>query len=214
MALKAPKKPKFDDLDEMRKDLDELGNVVGLPEKGNAKPTGAGKSRKAKPSATKSMPEKDASPGAVLRSRMRKALGLAAVWLAVTIHPGHAGEARKDAPNDSLRALRVLISGEFKTGSAVLAIQDARKADSLLRNVPTRGPLLEAIRDTGTAKELRSRAEFEAYWDRVAVSPAHRALRGNLAAQDVDKTRIPKTYLFDSSVVVFPGWIVIRKRDR
>lgn len=210
----ARRKPGFDDLDEMRRDVDKLGEVLGI------RPGGKSKGRTVAPKpARPEPPEKESGethpgPGEVLKGRMRKALGLSAVALAVCLQAGHAGERAIPAPDDSLRALRVLITSEFKAGDALLAIRDQRRADSLLRNVPDRGPLLQAIRDTALAREMRTRAEFDAYWARHSAEAGHAELRGNLAAQDVDKTRIPKAYLFDSSVVVFPGWVVIRKRPR
>lgn len=210
----ARKKSRLDDLEEMRKDLDQLGDIIGIRPKGKSKQHARKPAPKPEPPGTTPPPQKAPGPGKVLRGHLRKALGLGAILIALGAQPGHGAENRKASPADSLGSLRVMIINEFRQGDALLEIRDTRRADSLLRNVPDRGPLLQAIRDTATAKELRSRAEFDAYWDRLTVSPGHRALRGSLAAQDIDKTRIPKAYLFDSSLVVFPGWIVIRKRAR
>jgi hypothetical protein len=208
------KKPRLDDLEEMRKDLDHLGIAMGLGPKGSAKP------RIPKPAfKLKALPASapaQGNPGSVnpLGGRLRKALGMGSLLIALGAQSGHGAGNRDVSPSDSLGSLRVLITSEFRPGDALLEIRDARRADSLLRNVPDRGPLLQAIRDSATARELRSRAEFDAYWDRLTKSSGHRALRGRLAAQDIDNTFIPRTYLFDSSVVVFPGWIVVRKRAR
>jgi hypothetical protein len=208
------KKPRLDDLEEMRKDLDQLGVTMGLGPKGSDKPSIPNPTVKAKARPASAPPRSDPGPGKVLRGRLRKALGLGALLLALGAHPGHGAGNRDAAPADSLGSLRIMITSEFRPGDALLEIRDTRRVDSLLRNVPDRGPLLQAIRDSATARELRSRAEFDAYWDRLTSSSGHRALRGRIAAQDIDKTFIPKTYLFDSSMVVFPGWIVVRKRAR
>lgn len=209
---------KYDDLDEMRKDLDDLGAALGIRPPKQAKPKGKAAARPADAAKRAPAPADEAEsadrPGTVLKNRMRKALGLSLAALAAFAQAGHALDARPAPAKDSLRALRIVISSEYRAGDAVLEIRDPRRADSLLRNVPSRGPLLEAIRDTGLSRELRGRAEFERYWDKLEADHGYPALRGNLAAQDVDKTRVPKAYLFDSSVVVFPGWIVVRKRNR
>lgn len=210
----ARKKPAFDDLDEMRKELDRLGDALGLGPKGKPTPRPSGAAAKSSAPKEPERPGKAAGPGAVLRNRMRKALGLSLLAMAAWAPSVQGKEAGGPALADSLGRIKVVIESEFRVGDSLFAIKDQRAADSLLRNIPDRGPLLQAIRDTALAREMRTKAEFDAYWERVQSSSGHKRLRGRLAAQDVDRTRVPRIYLFDSTVVVLPGWIVARKRSR
>ena len=56
--------------------------------------------------------------------------------------------------------------------------------------------------------------EFKKYWTKVEKEDGFDKLRAQLHARDIDKSWFPHWYLFDSNLVVFPGWIVIRKKNR
>lgn len=192
----------FDDLDAMRQDMDELGQALHAEPKGAAPRGPEGPGRKAKDGAPKAKP---------IRGRKRLAAGLLALSLAVPVRAGDARETRRQAAADSLRALRVVISVEIKPGNAVMALKNPRAADSLLRGLSSRESVLEALRDSSLARTIRDPDEFRSYWNRLEERNGIKAVKGRMAAQDVDRSRIPKAYLFDSSVVVYPGWIIVRR---
>lgn len=130
-------------------------------------------------------------------------------------HPAQAAptaDAAAGAKADSLHALRVLLSSEVKTGNEVLILKNPAVTDSLLRNPPTRESFLQGLRDSALARPVRTPEEFRGYWNRIEKENGIPALRSQMAAHDVDKTLIPKAYLFDSSVVVYPGWIIVRRK--
>jgi hypothetical protein len=118
------------------------------------------------------------------------------------------------AKADSLRALRLLISSELRTGNEVLRLKEPGLSDSLLRRPEPREKLMQALRDSSRARSIRDPEEFKAYWDRLERENGIKAVKDQMAAQDVDKSRIPHAYLFDSSVVVYPGWIILRRKHR
>lgn len=159
-----------------------------------------------------------------LRIRAMFVLGLAALaaYAAAAGSPADrkdAGPARegaakretKAAKADSLDALRVLLSSEVKTGNEVLILKNPTATDSLLRNPAPRESFLRGLQDSSLAREIRSPKEFSAYWNRIEQENGIPVLKNQMAAHDVDKSLIPKAYLFDSSVVVYPGWIIIRR---
>jgi hypothetical protein len=148
---------------------------------------------------------------------IRNTLGLSLLALTLSAHAGASGEAvaAKDAKTektDSLNTLRILLSSEVKTGNEVLIPKNPRLADSLLRNPAQREVFLQDLRDSALFHPIRSPREFRAYWDRIEKENGIPALKNQMAAHDVDKGLIPKTYFFDSSVVVYPGWIIVRRK--
>ena len=54
--------------------------------------------------------------------------------------------------------------------------------------------------------------EFREYWRRAEEENGIGELRGRLKSWDIDKTWVPHLYFFDSSLVIFPGWIVLRRK--
>jgi len=54
--------------------------------------------------------------------------------------------------------------------------------------------------------------EFKKYWAKVEEQEGIDKLKSQIQANDIDKTWVPHFYLFDSNLVIFPGWIVIRKK--
>ncbi len=124
---------------------------------------------------------------------------------------GNAPAAKK---NDSLKTLEVLLSSEMKTGNRVLHLKDGKLADSLMRGGSgfRRDGLEAFMGDSAVAREFKNREEFRRYWARTEERSGFKAMRQQYEIQDIDKSLIPKIYLFDSACVVFPGWVVLRKR--
>jgi hypothetical protein len=54
--------------------------------------------------------------------------------------------------------------------------------------------------------------EFKKYWAKVEKQEGFDKLRSQIQANDIDKTWVPHFYLFDSNLVIFPGWFVLRKK--
>lgn len=138
-----------------------------------------------------------------------------ALALAISAHAGAKAESAKTAKTakaDSLHTLRIMLSSEVKTGNEVLILKNPAVTDSLLRNPSPRETFLRGIEDSSLARPVRTPEEFSVYWNRIEKENGISALQSQMAAHDVDKSRIPKAYLFDSSVVVYPGWIIVRHR--
>jgi hypothetical protein len=242
----------FDDLDEMREDLEGLRAAFGAS---------AGEATRSRRDAGPAASPERKPAGAPKSGRSRKgrrrgagrALGLIALGLALSVHaaatagapspraaghkdtaPGPAASASAapasaspaseapapsapapatapgEAKADSLHALRFLLSKEVKPGNEVLILKNPRLSDSLLRH--PQESFVAGLRGSGLARPIRSPEEFRAYWDRIEKENGIPALQSQMAAHDIDKGRIPKAYLFDSSVVVYPGWIIVRHK--
>lgn len=149
--------------------------------------------------------------------KIRKALGLSLLAMTFSAHAGASGGTvtAKDAKTekaDSLNTLRILLSSEVKTGNDVLIPKNPRLADSLLRNPAQKDVFLQDLRDSSLFHPIRGPREFRVYWDRIEKENGIPALKSQMAAHDVDKGLIPKAYFFDSSVVVYPGWIIVRRK--
>ena len=80
-----------------------------------------------------------------------------------------------------------------------------------MRHPAPRETFLRGLRDIALARPVRGPEEFRAYWDRLEKENGIPAMHSQMAAHDIDKGRIPKAYLFDSSVGVYPGWIILRR---
>jgi len=141
-----------------------------------------------------------------------KGLSCLALALACLAHEALAADGAKSVKADSLHALRVLLSSEVKTGNDVLILKNPAVTDSLLRNPSPRETFLHGLQDSALARPIRTREEFSVYWNRIEQENGIAALQSQMAAHDVDKSLIPKAYLFDSSVVVYPGWIIVRHK--
>jgi hypothetical protein len=115
---------------------------------------------------------------------------------------------------DSVQALRVILSSELQGGNQVLKLENQRLADSLVRGATSRRAFLERIGDSSVSRRFRHNSEFADYWGKLEAREGIVELKSQYAAHDVDKTRIPKAYLFDSTVVVYPGWIILRRMRR
>ena len=58
----------------------------------------------------------------------------------------------------------------------------------------------------------RGNREFREYWKTAEKENGITQLQGRLASGNIDKTWVPHLYFFDSNLVIFPGWFVIRKK--
>lgn len=134
--------------------------------------------------------------------------------LLFALSPLTAAGKDKAAPRRVPDTLEVILSSEMENRSKVIRLKDPRVADTLLqfRAPSDRRRFDSLIADDAVAEEIRTQEEFRAYWKKAESESGVEALRAQYAARDVDKGRIPKLYLFDSSVVVYPGWIIVRKR--
>lgn len=136
-------------------------------------------------------------------------LPLLALSVVLVGRPSAAGDpaARPQTPD-------VIISGELEGKSKVLILKDRKTADSLfrLKEPPPREEFERFVADTSVSVEARTRAEFHRHWKELERREGFREMRAQYAAADPDRSRIPRVYLFDSSVVVYPGWIILRRK--
>jgi len=114
--------------------------------------------------------------------------------------------------SDSLKILSVILKSEFAKKNQVFICKNPTFADSLVRSLCGPAQFKNAISDSAVLQEIKSQNDFTRYWQKVEVENGIPALKAQMNAEDVDKTLIPKAYAFDSSVVIYPGWIIIRKK--
>ena len=112
--------------------------------------------------------------------------------------------------SDSLQILSVILQSEFAAKNKVFICKNPTFADSLVRSLCAPSNFQNAIADSAVLKEIQSKEEFSRYWQKVELDNGITALKAQMDAEDIDKTLIPKAYAFDSSVVIYPGWIIIR----
>lgn len=125
------------------------------------------------------------------------------------------GTAKQKTPNksaDSLKTLNVILQSEFDKKGKVFICKSPGFADSLVRSICDESGFKRAISDSSILVEINSKREFNRYWKKVEAENGIADLRNQLKAHDVDKTLIPKAYAFDSSVVIYPGWIIVRSK--
>lgn len=67
---------------------------------------------------------------------------------------------------------------------------------------------------TGQDSGVFRKGEFRKYWAKVEKEDGFDKLREQMQAQDIDRSWVPRIYLFDSNLVIFPGWFVLRKKNR
>ena len=72
---------------------------------------------------------------------------------------------------------------------------------------------LPGLSTKNSRKDSISR-EFRKYWAELEKREGIDELRKQLQANDIDRTWVPRLYFFDSNLVVFPGWFVLRKKLR
>ena len=114
--------------------------------------------------------------------------------------------------SDSLKVLSVILQSEFAGKNKVFICKNTSFADSLARSLCGPENFKSAISDSAVLMEIKSQEDFSRYWKNVEIQNGIPDLKNQMNAHDVDKTRIPKAYAFDSSVVIYPGWIIIRKK--
>jgi hypothetical protein len=96
---------------------------------------------------------------------------------------------------------------------------DTMKFDSigvtptLPSTIPTDTVEMDEKTVRGSSQDSLSR-EFKKYWAQVEKAEGFDKLREQINARDLDRSWIPHLYFFDSNLVVFPGWFVIRKKNR
>ncbi len=140
-------------------------------------------------------------------------IGLKKVGFLILVCALANGMAKKGIKNksaDSLKTLSVILQSEFDAKGKVFICKNPSFADSLVRSLCDASSFKRAISDSSILVEINSKKAFDRYWKKVESENGIADLRGQLKAQDVDKTLIPKAYALDSSVVIYPGWIIIR----
>lgn len=140
----------------------------------------------------------------------RKLLPALAIAASLAPSPLFAASPKRD----SLEALKVIITDELEGKGKIIILRDRRLADSLIRIRPPleRERFNRIIGDTALAAEVKTREEFRAYWKKLEESHGFKDLRGQYVARNIDRARIPKLFLYDSSVVIYPGWIILRRK--
>jgi hypothetical protein len=121
-------------------------------------------------------------------------------------------------PSDSAKLNNIFPD---KSDSAIFSAEPNHQAsadtvsqiDSLLKPIPNLNDAIELPEKTvkSTSSDSFSR-EFKKYWAQVEKADGFDKLKEQYRSRDIDKTWVPHFYLFDSAVVVFPFWFVIRKR--
>lgn len=125
--------------------------------------------------------------------------------------PGRIASAGEDP--SGTQSPDVVITSELAEESQVLILKDRKTADSLfhLREPAIRTEFVRFVQDTAVSVEVRTKAEFRKHWDKLERREGFREMRAQYASTDPDHSRIPRANLFDSSVVVFPGWVILRR---
>jgi len=115
---------------------------------------------------------------------------------------------------DSLKSLQLIIKAEMKQKNRVLILKNGNLTDSLMREAGKvrRDQFESLISDSTVAHEVNSQEDFSRYWKTLESENGIEALKNQYNRADIDKSLVPKIFLFDSSVVVYPGVIILRKR--
>jgi hypothetical protein len=123
-------------------------------------------------------------------------------------------KAASERKTDSLEVLQNIIRGEMKPKNRVLILKNSALSDSLLRlgSPVRRDELNRIIGDSSLVHEIKTSADFQRYWSKVEKQNGITALKNRYESVDIDKSPVPHAYLFDSSVVVYPGVIILRKK--
>lgn len=132
----------------------------------------------------------------------------------VKVMPARKPQVVGKAKGDSIETLKFILQKEFKSNEQVFRLKMEKLADSVFRNAPTMTlPQLQTLLlDSSRTEEIRTQEGFRKYWSRVEQENGIAAMKSQHMARDPDRSRIPKIYLADSSIVILPGWIVLRKR--
>ncbi len=122
-----------------------------------------------------------------------------------------SGLAKK---TDSLETLHILLSSEMKPQNRIWVLKNGRLVDSLSHGLGKmrREDWDKVIQDSAIAKEMKSQEEFQAYWKKIEQREGITEFKSQMQGQDIVKSRIPKLILFDSTLIVYPGWVVLLSR--
>lgn len=115
---------------------------------------------------------------------------------------------------DSLKAFQIVIGSEMKQNNRVMVLKNRHLSDSLMDQAShvQKNKFEGFLSDTNIAHEVKSQEEFVRYWKNLEAENGIKALKDQYSRADIDKSLTPKKYLFDSSVVVYPGVIILRNR--
>lgn len=132
----------------------------------------------------------------------------------VTIRPTGKPSTAVKAKGDSIESIKFDLQREFKSERQVFRVKKDNLADSIFGKAHTLTvpQILTLVQDSSRTEEFRTQDEFRDYWTKVEIANGISAMKSRYDARDPDRSRIPKIYLADSSVVLLPGWIVLRKR--
>lgn len=128
--------------------------------------------------------------------------------------PAGKPQATGKAKGDSIETLKFILQTEFKSNEQIYRLKMENLADSVFSNAPsmTLPQIQTLLQDSSRTEKFLSQEGFKTYWSRVEQESGITAVKGQYMARDPDRSRIPKIYLADSSIVILPGWIVLRKR--
>ncbi len=114
---------------------------------------------------------------------------------------------------DSLAMLKVFLQVELKQNERVIHLKNKGLADSLTQGMCKLSDVqIQSLsKDSALTVEIKTQEKFKTYWKQVEAENGVSDMKAQHASRDVDQSRIPKIYLADSSIVILPGWIVIRK---
>ena len=107
---------------------------------------------------------------------------------------------------DSMAALRSRPLRDWDSIEAAGRFYIPEKEEKATPRIQTEVELPEA-----TSRQ-RGNKEFRGYWKQVEKDGGLDQLRGRQRSWDIDKTWVPHLYFFDSNLVVFPGFFVLRKK--
>lgn len=118
----------------------------------------------------------------------------------------------------------VLAAGIVSVPCAQDFAADTTRSDTMMTDSIGVTPELPSPVSTDTVemeeKTVRSSSqdslsrEFRKYWAQVEKAEGFDKVREQINSRDLDRSWIPHLYFFDSNLVVFPGWFVIRKKNR
>ncbi len=127
--------------------------------------------------------------------------------------PAKKKPASRPAKGDSVETLRFILQREFKQKEQIFRLKKKNFADSLVEGKLSLSEkqLQNLMRDSTLSEEIKTQMRFRNYWAKVEAENGITALKSQYDARDPDRSRIPKVYLADSSILILPGWIVWRK---
>lgn len=130
------------------------------------------------------------------------------------IRPAGKSPPHRKAKGDSIESIKFQLQKEFKSKRQIFRLKQDNLADSIFGKGTslTLPQILTLVQDSSRTEEFRTQDEFRNYWSKVEFENGIAAMKSQYTARDPDRSRVPKIYLADSSVVILPGWIVLRFR--